>query len=150
MKIYFAGSIRGGRDDVSLYAELISHLTRFGDVLTEHVGNTKMERQGEVNLSDASIFARDMNWLKAADVVVAEVSTPSLGVGYELGIAETLGKPVLCLVRSARLKRLSAMIAGSQRVSLAEYATVDEARTQINEFMTDNVGLHEVVRSEGQ
>jgi len=139
MKTYFAGSIRGGRDDVSLYSELISHLRRFGDVLTEHVGCTRLERQGEVNLSDASIFTRDMDWLTAADVVVAEVSTPSLGVGYEIGLAETLGKPILCLVKSAKRESLSAMIAGNGHVCLAEYATADEARARIDEFMNYNV-----------
>jgi nucleoside 2-deoxyribosyltransferase len=139
MKIYFAGSIRGGRGDVALYSELISHLRRFGEVLTEHVGCTDLERQGEMNQSDASIFARDMDWLRAADVVVAEVSTPSLGVGYEIGLAETLSKPILCLVKSTKRESVSAMIAGNGHVSLAEYATVDEAKGQIDEFMKDHV-----------
>lgn len=138
MKIYFAGSIRGGRDDVSLYSEMISHLGCFGDVLTEHVGCTNLERQWEANLSDASIFARDVDWLKAADVVVAEVSTPSHGVGYEIGLAETLGKPILCLVTFAKRESLSAMIAGNGHISLAEYATVAEAKDQIDEFMKKN------------
>ena len=37
-KFYFAGSIRGGRDDVELYRELIKYLQAFGRVLTEHIG----------------------------------------------------------------------------------------------------------------
>jgi nucleoside 2-deoxyribosyltransferase len=139
MKIYFAGSIRGGRDDVSLYSELISYLGRFGDVLTEHVGCTRLERQGELNQSDASIFGRDIDWLTAADVVVAEVSTPSLGVGYEIGFAESLSKPILCLVRSVERESLSAMIAGNGHLRLAEYATVGEAKAQIDEFMKEDV-----------
>lgn len=32
-------------------------------------------------------------------MVVAEVTQPSLGVGYELGWAVALGKPILCLFR---------------------------------------------------
>ncbi len=139
MRIYFAGSIRGGRDDVSLYTEMISHLRRFGDVLTEHVGCTNLERELEANLSDADIFSRDVDWLIAADVVVAEVSTPSLGVGYEIGMAETLSKPILCLVKSTKRESLSAMIAGNGHVCLGKYATVDEAKAQIDEFMKTNV-----------
>ncbi len=139
MKIYFAGSIRGGRDDVSLYSEMISHLRSFGDVLTEHVGCTNVESELEADLSDVDIFTRDVDWLKAADVVVAEVGTPSLGVGYEIGLAETLSKPVLCLVKSAKRESLSAMIAGNGSVWLAEYANVDEAKMQIDEFMKTNV-----------
>ena len=34
-KIYFAGSIRGGRDDRYLYESLISYLGSIGEVLTE-------------------------------------------------------------------------------------------------------------------
>jgi nucleoside 2-deoxyribosyltransferase len=45
------------------------------------------------------IFQKDTGWLRSADVVVAEVSMPSLGVGYELGLAECLHKPVLALYR---------------------------------------------------
>jgi hypothetical protein len=37
-KIYFAASIRGGRDDVELYRELINYMQTFGNVLTEHIG----------------------------------------------------------------------------------------------------------------
>ena len=120
---------------MSLYSEMISHLRRFGDVLTEHVGYANLEDEGEKNLSDASIFARDIDWLTAADLVVAEVSTPSLGVGYEIGLAEALDKPVLCLVKLPRRENLSAMIAGNENICLADYATVDEAKAQIDEFI---------------
>ncbi len=135
MNVYFAGSIRGGRDDASLYLELISHTRTYGDVLTEHVGDLALERDGEVQLSDAAIFARDLDWLDIADVIVAEVSTPSLGVGYEIAIAESMGKPVLCLVKSAMADSLSAMISGNPHVKLAEYETVDEAKARIDEFI---------------
>lgn len=63
----------------------------------------------------------------------------SLGVGYEIGLAESLSKPILCLVKSANRESLSAMIAGNGHVCLAEYATVDEARVQIDDFMKTNV-----------
>ena len=39
IKIYFCGSIRGGRQDADLYARLIEHLKTYGPVLTEHVGS---------------------------------------------------------------------------------------------------------------
>ena len=38
LKIYFCGSIRGGRQDVQLYANIISQLKSYGTVLTDHVG----------------------------------------------------------------------------------------------------------------
>lgn len=48
MKIYFAGAIRGGRDVVHLYAEIISLLKGYGTVLTEHLGNTSITSTGQM------------------------------------------------------------------------------------------------------
>jgi len=98
MKIYFAGSIRGGRDDKKLYEDIIKTLSTYGEVLTEHVGNQKLTASGEDGSTDEYLYKRDMNWLKESDVVIAEVSTPSLGVGYELAKAEEWGKKILCFI----------------------------------------------------
>ena len=115
MKIYFAGAIRGGRDDAKLYKKIITYLGDIGQVLTEHVGDQDLDKMGEKEEIDVGIYQRDIEWLQSADAVVAEVTMPSLGVGYELGIAEKLNKPVLCLYRSRKDKRLSAMVQGNKR-----------------------------------
>ena len=93
MKIYFAGSICGGRDDAALYRQIIVMLMEYGEVLTEHVGDASLTRAGEDGPSDEAIYGRDMAWLTEADIVVAEVTVPSHGVGYEVAWAEALGKP---------------------------------------------------------
>ncbi|KAB0354933.1 hypothetical protein FD755_022392, partial [Muntiacus reevesi] len=62
---------------------------------------------------DRFIHDRDLAWLQQADAVVAEVTQPSLGVGYELGRAVALHKPVLCLFRPQSGRVLSAMIRGA-------------------------------------
>jgi nucleoside 2-deoxyribosyltransferase len=135
MKIYFAGSIRGGDQDRTVYRLLIERLQRFGTVLTEHVAHPLDVERG---MSDREIYQRDMAWLAEADVVVAEVTTPSLGVGYELAGAEQMGKPILCLFRSASGGSLSAMIAGSA-LTVVEYETVDEASRAIRMFFERQV-----------
>ena len=126
LNIYFAGAIRGGREDGQLYAQLISYLKTFGTVLTEHVGDDGLLLE-EKSLTEAEIFRRDMQWLGAADLVIAEVSTPSLGVGYEIGLAQTLGKPILCLYRPGENRRLSAMIAGNPALRVDCYTYLAEA-----------------------
>lgn len=126
--IYFAGSIRGGREDQELYAQLIAELTRFGQVLTEHVGNPNLAVNGEDQLTDRQIWKRDINWLNQSQSVVAEVTTVSLGVGYEIATAELLNKDVLCLYRPQPGRRLSAMIAGSPGLKVVEYTSLDDAR----------------------
>ncbi|MEX1014904.1 MAG: nucleoside 2-deoxyribosyltransferase, partial [Candidatus Paceibacterota bacterium] len=81
MKIYFAGSIRGGRDDKDLYFEIIKLLGNYGEVLTEHIGDSNLSVSKEGDSGDRYIYNRDMIWLNEADIVIAEVTTPSLGVG---------------------------------------------------------------------
>ncbi|MBN1900646.1 nucleoside 2-deoxyribosyltransferase [Candidatus Sumerlaeota bacterium] len=133
MKIYFAGSIRGGRRDLNLYRDLIAFLRGFGDVLTEHVGNASLSEKGEED-SDGEIYRKDMGWLLESDAVVAEVSAPSLGVGYEIGAAEAMGKPILCLYREDAEKKLSAMIAGNPNLLVGTYKELAGAKERIRAF----------------
>lgn len=133
MNIYFAGSIRGGREDKALYLELIEQLRAYGHVLTEHIGDTQLTVLGE-STDDRAIHDRDLSWLKEAAYVVAEVTTPSLGVGYEIGKASEWGKPILCLFRPKSSHSLSAMIAGSKSVKVREYQNTAELKEIFDEF----------------
>ncbi len=136
MKIYFAGSIRGGRDDWALYFEIIEYLREYGQVLTEHVGDSELSALGEAEADDVWLHDRDLTWLREADCLVAEVTTPSLGVGYEIGKATEWGKPVLCLFRPSESRTLSAMIAGSGWVTVREYQSVAELKRIFDQFFS--------------
>ena len=134
MKIYFAGSIRGGRYDKDLYKELITHLQTYGEVLSEHIGDIELSSYGENNLTDREIHDRDMEWLMDSDLIVAEVTNPSLGVGYEIGRAVHSKKRVLYLYRPQDNKRISAMIAGCPHIFVQKYDTADEGKKAIDDF----------------
>jgi hypothetical protein len=136
MKIYFAGSIRGGRDDIDQYLGIIDYLKQYGEVLTEHVGDKNLNQLGEGEFSDEYIHNRDIKWMLLSDILVAEVSTASLGVGYEIGRAVENNKKVLCLYRPQEDKRLSAMISGSSGVVCVEYKDLEEAKGAINGFLS--------------
>jgi len=133
MNIYFAGSIRGGRDDWAIYWEIVAALGEYGNVLTEHLGDPKLSGLGE-DLDDREIYERDLAWLKDSNYLVAEVTTPSLGVGYEIGKATEWNKPVLCLFRSCKDRSLSAMIAGSDWVTVRQYQSAAELKEIFREF----------------
>jgi hypothetical protein len=133
MKIYFAGSIRGGRDDFALYFAIIEQLKDYGEVLTEHVGDAELRAIGESG-SDKEIHDRDLAWLSTAGCLVAEVTTPSLGVGYEVAKAIAWEKPILCLSRPADGRALSAMIAGSGGVTVREYQTTADLKQILADF----------------
>jgi len=135
MKIYFAASIRGGRDDVELYRKIIRQLRKYGTVLTEHVGDKSLSSLGEDGPSDEYIHDRDMGWIAEADCVVAEVTTPSLGVGYEIRAAVESGKKVLCLYKPMKGRRLSAMIAGCSKVVIKPYGDFSEIIKALDECL---------------
>lgn len=137
MHIYFAGSIRGGRDDAELYADLVEHLEQYGEVLTEHVGDEDLSDEGQEEPTDRQIYEKDMDWLRRADVIVAEVTTPSLGVGYELGKAEEAGTDVLCLFREDADVMLSAMVAGNPDLPVVRYNDFMGAKEGIDAFFED-------------
>ena len=128
MKIYFAGSISGGRDDKELYFKIIQLLKDYGEVLTEHIGNQALSQIGEDGANEY-IYKRDIKWLKESDLVVAEVTTPSLGVGFEVSKAVEWKKNILCIYRKIEGKRLSAMIAGCPKIKVFEYKTISNLKT---------------------
>ena len=121
-KVYFAGSIRGGRQDAALYGEMIAFLEERGcRVLTEHVGDANLSEP----FTEEQIYLRDTAWLSRADLVIAECSCPSLGVGYELAWAEAHGKPCHILFNEGR-GRLSAMLAGNPFFHIYPYEREEE------------------------
>lgn len=132
--VYFACSIRGGRDDADTYAALVSHIKTRANVLSEIFANGALTAQGSAGTSQ-EIYATDIAWVHRADAVIAEVTNPSLGVGYEIAKAEDWNKPVLALFRNDGTRRLSAMIDGAPGVRVVYYKTVDEALAAINVFI---------------
>jgi nucleoside 2-deoxyribosyltransferase len=139
MKIYFAGSIRGGREDAALYLQIIDHLKTYGEVLTEHVGDQNLTEQGDDGPTDTYIHNRDLAWLQSAEIIVAEVTSVSMGVGYEIGRAIESGKKVLCLFRPDTGKNLSAMIRGCPDLKLCNYSDLEEAKKFISTFIKADI-----------
>ncbi|HNW60737.1 MAG TPA: nucleoside 2-deoxyribosyltransferase [bacterium] len=135
MHIYFAASIAGGRDYLPTYTRMVEFLKADGHrVLTEHIIAPDVLRQ-EQPFTARQIYERDAAWLEGCDCVVAEISNPSLGVGYEICYALDRGKPILCL--HARGLFVSRMITGISRPGLIikAYGAEAEWREQIAAFL---------------
>jgi len=138
MNIYFCGSIRGGRGLAASYAKMIGLLGSYGKVLTEHLGSDEVIESKDRVLTDQEIHDRDLQWIVESDVLVAEVTVPSLGVGYEIGRAIEMGKPVLCLFQNGTKFTLSAMIAGSNQVEMKYYTSMDEVEDLFRAFFSSH------------
>lgn len=133
-KIYFAASIRSGREYQPIYKVVIEHLKQYGRVLTEHIGASTLGIAGESDLADEQIFRRDVDWIRDADVLVADVSLPSLGVGYEIGRAESLHKHILCLYCAGTKKKLTPMVVGNPACRVFLYHNVEKALHMLDRF----------------
>ena len=124
--IYFSGAITGGRGDVPLYRRIVETLESEGHrVFAGVVAATDVGDSGEA-LDSTAIFERDLAWIDevatAGGLIVAEVSQPSTGVGYEIAAARYHHDlPVVCLYRPKYTKRCTAMVAGDRGIDMIEY-----------------------------
>jgi nucleoside 2-deoxyribosyltransferase len=141
MNIYFACSITGGREFEPTYQAITSALLEDGHVVpTAHLAEASVKlREGQVNPRD--VYERDTTWIRACDALVAEVSTPSHGVGYEVAFALSLNKPVLCVYRQGQ--SVSKMLSGNSHpsISLKCYRDDNEAVALIRSFLSQYVEL---------
>ena len=141
MKIYFACSITGGRDDEDIYQQLVGILLSMEvDVPTANIAETGIEEL-DAREDPADIYYRDVSWIEESDLLIAEVSTPSHGVGYEIGYALDLNKPVLCLYRQQVV--ISKMILGNPHplLTVLSYQDLNEAEKLIRKYLSE---IHDI------
>lgn len=135
MNIYFSCSITGGRKDEEAYQALVGYLLEnHHEVPTAHLSSPDVLTLEAAALPQ-EVYLRDVAWVRGCDVVVAEVSTPSHGVGYEIALALSLGKPVLCCYRAGQ--KVSKMITGntSPGLKVCEYTTIGQAVDTVHSFL---------------
>lgn len=110
-KIFLSGSIRGGRQLLETYRFMYGALGEAGaEVLSWHVADPELEEK-ESKMTEQEIYDRDMGLLAKSDALIAEVTVPSTGVGYEICRALARKIPVLCLHRPDAV--VSAMVLGN-------------------------------------
>jgi len=135
MKIYFACSISGGRKDEKAYQYMVQVLIEMGiDVPTAHIAETGVE-EVDAREEPRDIYNRDVNWIRESDLLIAEVSTPSHGVGYEIGYALDLEIPVLCLYQNGIV--VSKMITGNSHplLTVMDYQDMTHAEEILRTYL---------------
>jgi nucleoside 2-deoxyribosyltransferase len=137
LNIYFACSITGGREFEPVFQAIVAAMQTDGHIVpTAHLADPSV-REMELIVTPTEVYSRDIAWIRAADVLVAEASTPSHGVGYEIGFALGLGKPVLVCHRLDRV--ISKMISGNPDANLTirQYTDSVEAVQMVRTFLED-------------
>ncbi len=139
MIIYCAGPIKGDTTFQKFYLEIINFVESEGHTPLAELGG---EFSPTNPLTDKQIFIRDLKWIDGSKIMIAEISGPSLGVGFEVAYAVYQKKiPVLALANNT-VKNLSAMITGCDSNLLTVAIYRDEANlkeiisTYINELKT--------------
>ncbi len=137
MNLYFACSLTGGRSDEAIYATIVRHLVGAGhQVPTAHLADPSVMELEAVE-SAVDIYERDVGWIRECDGLIAEVSTPSHGVGYEIAFALGVDKPVLCCYRAG--ETVSKMILGnrSARLTVSSYADEQQLVAALDGFLAE-------------
>ncbi len=127
LRVYYATSVRGAGRDLEATRRAIQTIKEMGHVaLTEHLAGS------DESLSDRQVYQRDMSLLEQADLLIADVTFPSLGVGFEICKAIQLGKPVYLIAREG--VRVSKLIAGVAEVR--RYSSLEEMSALIEDILT--------------
>ena len=134
MKIYLSGSIYGGTQKIETYKILIKELEKYGEVMNKQVADENTIANEEYQ-KDEEIFKDLENKLYEADIVFAEVSIPSLGVGYGLGFADKIGKKIIAIYDYNYVEKVSTMIRGNKRIKLISYKDIKEITDNLKEIL---------------
>ena len=138
MNIYFSCSITGGRQDEHMYKVIVNHLQSQGhEVPTAILASPKVMEE-EVVIAPVDVYQRDVAWVEGCQILIAEISTPSHGVGYEIALALSLQKPVLCLYQEG--KKVSKMLSGNTHplFTIHTYQTAEQAISFMDTFITEH------------
>ena len=146
MRIYLACTVRGDRSGVLAGRAICERLQRRGhEVLTTHLLADDVE-SAESQLTEGDVFRRDLEWLSSCDVLVAEASGSSYGVGFEvgyvLGRAPATGQRVVLVYDRNRRNAISRLITGNDDSSCRTfaYASIDELGAFLDEQFATPAG----------
>lgn len=134
MKIYVSGSIYGGTQKIDTYKILIEELEKYGEVLDKQIADPNTIAN-EVYQKDEDIFNDLEEKLIIADVLIAEVSIPSLGVGYELGFADNHNKKIIAIYDKNYTPKVTTMIRGNKRIKLIPYQRIEEITNNLDKLL---------------
>ena len=137
MNIYFACSITGGRSDEPFYRIIVDTLLSDGHTIpTVHLSQQDVI-EFEAVVEPVEVYTRDTKWIDGCEVLIAEVSTPSHGVGYEIAYALHQGKHALCIYKHGNL--ISKMLTGNThpKICVRAYKNSNEMVQIIRKFMEE-------------
>lgn len=118
MKVYLSCPVIKGRR--LRMARLLHHVLSIAgnDIVSEWL----VKKDPGFGLPPQQVYRRDTEGVRAADILVADVSRPSHGVGMEIMLALVLNKPIIAV--APRRTRLSRMLLGAPNMTWVRYSDI--------------------------
>jgi hypothetical protein len=134
MKIYFGFTVAGDRSAVMAARRIVGILEEMRhEVLTRHLVEDNAW-EADRSIAPKEVYRRDMKWLGQCDMLLAEVSGSSFGLGFETGylLGATTKKVVLFYRREVESK-ISLLITGvtHPNCTLVPYSDLNEVEVWI-------------------
>lgn len=143
VRIYLACTIRGDRSALPAVRLIHDALVALGhEVLTARFLDEHAEAE-DGRLSEQQVFERDLRWLDACDLIVAEASGSTYGVGFEVGYvlarAERTGQRVVLVYDAARRQAISRLVPGNNHQACVTFGY--DSLAALEAFLEDHAGL---------
>ena len=139
MIVYCAGPIKGD----TKYQESYKDIVRIVESM-DHTALAQFSSKipSTIFLNDKQIYTRDMKWIDGSKVMIAEVSGPSLGVGFEIAYALFVKNIPVLAVYNEQAQNISSMISGCNHpnLQLKKYYNQDDLARIIRNFIVNNGG----------
>jgi len=143
MKIYFTASIVGRSQFKSHYEAIVNYLSKRHSIVANHILKADHNKIINEKREDRLTFHKNLErWICSADCVIAEVSFPSISVGFEISLALSMGKPVLLLYSEGDPPSL--LIHHRDEKLICEQYTLDQLKGVLDDFILYVKGINDV------
>lgn len=142
LKVYFTASTSHNGELIPYYKKLLEHIKKHKtEILSGNQVVDKNILNKDKQITALEIFSREKMLIDQSDIVIAEVSKPSLGVGSEIVYALNANKPVLAMVRTDFEDKISPILLGNPSENLfLEYYRNREYKDILDKFI-DNMDV---------
>lgn len=142
MKVHFIGALEGNQDDYRKIIDIIE--SKDHNVLTKHSIERKISQVESETSEEAELYAKRMNkWIRSADVVVVEVTTPGLGTGFEVATALDVGRPVIAIYKPKKdnIPHVLRAMEGDDKIQVLSYNdnTLAEVLSMALDYASDTM-----------
>lgn len=135
MIIYCAGPIRGDLTHQDFFKKMIEYVESLGNTILTEFSN---KFSSTIPLTDKQTYKRDLKWIDGSKAMIAEISGPSLGVGFEISYAIFQRKLPVLAIYNSEVQQISAMILGcdSPLLTISKYRDEDDMKRIIKNYLS--------------